>query len=335
MRVFIFGFLISVWVPFCVDAHENSSWQLEGTRVGHLNIRHSPVHRVPCHVHIYEDADGTRRRYEWDWQPSDGPLGAEIPITAPVVDPEPVIPDPIIEPDPVIPDPITEIEDVQEKTPNHPSPPGISVETQPSSQEEVSPAVETREPPEPIAPKPVIHDIVLTEIMFHDDGMQDTSQWFELYNRGSEVSIVDWSIVFSTHSKSTSGRGGEPELVFGDHVIARGETLIIALKQVPAWGRNIDNYAVYPLQNLKNKWVLFDQKGRRIYERRGYWGYGWNLKLGGSRHSVNLIPTVAASTSHFYGRHSDHGTPGWHEDVVPQAPAFLRKKTVLWGELKR
>ena len=178
------------------------------------------------------------------------------------------------------------------------------------------------------------HDIVLTEIMFHDNGMLDTPQWFELHNRGEASNLSGWAIRFSTDHQSTNNRGGELTIVLGDHDIEQGESLVVTSKQAQSWEHNIENYTVYPLSNLKNQWTLYDRKSMIIHQRLGEWQHGWNTKLGGNRRSAEIIPTRPAPTHNYYGLRSDVGTPGWHEDVAPAAPALIRNKAVMWGQLK-
>ena len=316
-------------------AHEKSSWQLEGKRVEHLNIRHSSVHQVPCHVHIYEDLDGSRRRYEWDWQPSDGPLDDAAPIESPPVEPEPtrlpVIP---VEPKPVMTDIGVVHEPIEstftggyyvaeEDTEANSS---VLVETQPPVKKEVAMVVKEREPLE----------IIVTEIMFHDLGMQDVSQWIELYNAGHKGSIAGWSMRAATDRKSTSQRGGDAVVVFEDHFIEAGGTLILACKPETDWHRSIENYGVYPMRNLKNKWKLVDRDGNVIYERKDEWHRGWGSKgKENRRKSVKVVPSGVQHGNHYYGRETDIGTPGWHAPI-PSAPSLVPlKRATTWGALKR
>ena len=293
------------------------------------------------HYHSDHEDEGTHTHrghahgvYEWH---EHTPLRHSHPrmTEPPVVVPPPIVKPPVVDP-PVV-DPPEEEEPNEQPisvSPDHDRPMGVS----PGVSDRVTDNRIESDNPVPVAiapPPPPVHDIIVTEIMFHDNGQQDTSQWFELYNRGGDANLDGWLLSFSTQEKSTSGRVGESVVVFGDHVVDRGGVLVVALKQEQSWSRNIENYIVVRAHNLKNKWVLSDADGDIIHERSVRWQAGWNLKTGGNRVSVAVVPTEPATSNTYYGRRTDVGTPGWHEDVAPQAPSLLRNKAVLWGELKK
>lgn len=292
-----------------------------GDLVRHWYESHKDREGIVCHYHEY--ADGTSLAWDFRWDADRGKL---------VLDPPTQLYDPVEPP-----------AHVQVSTPvgTVPSKPASEPESENIPEAEVVVSVS----PKPVSePEPVLIpsvDIILTEIMFHDWGPFGPGhpQWFELYNRGGDGNLKGFTLTFLSRSDGTYTKGGQSTVMLGDFLLKSGQAVIITNKELPdrPWLRNIDNFIVAPLRNLKNQWILTDANGNEIYSRRVKWNYGWG-KHGDNneRQSVDIVRSEWADAEYFYGMKWDKGSPGYHVDVVPKAPHLVKPKLVmLWGSLKQ
>ena len=201
----------------------------------------------------------------------------------------------------------------------------------------------TSPPGLPVPPVP----IEVTEYMVRDWSLHrggGLPQWIELYNPNADpVSLDGWTFQYATRKFANHPFKIEDVLI-SEATIAPESALIFVTRQahLPT-DSTLEDSQVYDLQTanvLKRGWKIITTDDEVIHQI----GEAFDSAGGpiipphqeGARVSHHVIESEDPSEPYYYGAEGDIGSPGFHEPVIPAAPALIRPKKIgVWADLKR
>ena len=220
-------------------------------------------------------------------------------------------------------------------------------QTHPPASDEQVVIVSVNTSPQMPAETEVLEPIKITEYMIRDwsnAGGGGLPQWIELYNPNPDPVNLD-GYTFQYATRNAANDPFEIKSVsISEATIAPESTLIFVTRKIPLpLGSTIQESQIYNLKIdnvLKRGWKIITPDDIVIHQIGQAFGDYTDpiapLHQDGARVSHHVQKSVDPTDSYYYGSWADIGSPGFHEPLIPSAPALIRPKKVgVWADLKR
>ena len=203
------------------------------------------------------------------------------------------------------------------------------------------------------ASKPKVRDVLVTEYMLLDNGRR-LPHWIEIYNPNTTtVNLSGYTFTYATrqfanypwtYHRQTLGNfeirvGGA--VILTSHKLARRAGNVEGLAENQVYQLNLNSYV------LKNGWLIQDSYGNDVHRIGIAFRTDTQPNLGNPivpphvgktrswiRQSWKTYPSTDPTTTSYYGKWDDIGSPGFFESA-PAAPTLHRKSVGMWADLKK
>lgn len=225
----------------------------------------------------------------------------------------------------------------------------ISEDTAPSRELEFPPTTtQTFPEPEPQGKikkqkplPPALQHIQVTEYMMRDGGQRGLPTWIELHNPNAIAVVLDgWTFTWATR-RFVNSRWHLHTHTLNHSIPAEGVVLLVSKTTRHFEGiedSQVHNLGIQRGRLLKNGWKLTDAAGTEVFSIGRAFGKGSPVLAGSwnARKSHQRYPSESPATPHYYGNSGDSGSPGFYQELTPNAPRLIRPKRLgIWAKLRK